>query len=560
MAKRVLILFHFALLSLVVMASASQGDIEAAMMRMKSVPGRQVCDRAYDCIQRGETDSAFIYYSIVVNRYDFEGNASEDDCRNAVTALTNLATLCMTYDFDMKKAYGYLLRAQALAEKHHFDSDLSQIYIGISNVYSLMGGKRHSQSEVIELTKKAFRVAVRAKDYNQVTTIFSNLVSYAISIRNHKSIDSEYKLYQKMRFPAHTELVAFNRCLVKSYGFYVRRQYVEAAKEAERAARSVDAALMKERFRIFALSIAADIYMQCNDLNDAERLLREQQDLAGKDYVSDFLPGVYSDLRTIYQARQMPDSVRKYDYLRLKYKDSLNARSNAGGVDDVKFLYDLDTANGKMRDMADRHRLQTIVLGIVALALIVVTILLVRLARSNRRVRQSHDDLYRANLELLAEEEEMKQRMASLREASTQDPPKEVPSVRYQKSNLSSDDAKRLYQKIVEVLETAPEIYSSDFSLDLLSKQIGSNSSYVSQAINSETGKNFTSMLNRYRIREACRRLNDQERYGSYTLETIAESVGFKSRNAFTTNFKQHVGLTPSEYLRRVKKNQLLKN
>ena len=551
MARRMFVFLYTILLSLSMMASVSKGDINAAMMRMNGIPNQQVCDRAYACIQRGESDSAFIYYSVVVNRYDFEGQSSTADCRNVVTALTNLGTLCMTYNFDLKKAYGYLLRAQSLAEEHHCEKELSHIYIGISNIYSLTGGKGHSRHEVIALTKKAFQVAVKVKDYNQITTIFSNLVSCAISLEAPRSIEKEYKQYLKIRFPAHTELVAFNRYLGNAYQLYARHRYTQAAGTAEQAANHVDAALLKERYRIFALSVATDISMQSRDYGNAERLLRKRQKLAIKGHASDFLPGIYSSLQTLYKAKQMPDSVKKYDYLRLKVKDSLDEVSNAGGMDDVKFIYELDKANNKMRDMASRHRLQTIVLGIVALAFVVVSILLVRLARSNRRVRQGHDDLYRANLELLAEEEEMKRRLASAREETA----KTVPEHRYQKSSLSSNDAKTLYQKIVEVLESTPTIYTPDFSLDQLCKLVASNTTYVSQSINAETGKNFTSMLNRYRIREACRRLNDQSNYGSYTLEAIAESVGFKSRNAFTNNFKQQVGLTPSEYLKRVRRN-----
>lgn len=63
----------------------------------------------------------------------------------------------------------------------------------------------------------------------------------------------------------------------------------------------------------------------------------------------------------------------------------------------------------------------------------------------------------------------------------------------------------------------------------------------------------FNTLLGRYRIREACRRFNDPQRYGSYTIESIARDLGFKSRSNFATTFKKHTGLNPSEYLRLAK-------
>ena len=72
----------------------------------------------------------------------------------------------------------------------------------------------------------------------------------------------------------------------------------------------------------------------------------------------------------------------------------------------------------------------------------------------------------------------------------------------------------------------------------------------VSQVINEKAGCNFNNLINEYRIKEACRRMNDTEQYGKYTIEAISTSVGFKSRSTFLLQFKRVTGLTPSEYQR----------
>ena len=70
----------------------------------------------------------------------------------------------------------------------------------------------------------------------------------------------------------------------------------------------------------------------------------------------------------------------------------------------------------------------------------------------------------------------------------------------------------------------------------------------MSQVINTKYGKSFSSLLSEYRVNEASRRLADLEHYGDYTIEAIAQSVGFKSCTSFVALFKKLTGLTPSAY------------
>ncbi len=76
----------------------------------------------------------------------------------------------------------------------------------------------------------------------------------------------------------------------------------------------------------------------------------------------------------------------------------------------------------------------------------------------------------------------------------------------------------------------------------------GVNSKYVSKVINEAYGCNFRAFINEIRIREAQRRLLDTDRYGSFTIKAIAESVGYKSHANFILLFKKYVGISPSQY------------
>ena len=104
---------------------------------------------------------------------------------------------------------------------------------------------------------------------------------------------------------------------------------------------------------------------------------------------------------------------------------------------------------------------------------------------------------------------------------------------------------------------TAPEIFDKSFTFRRLHELVGGNAKYISQAINTYAHCDFRTLLGQYRIREACRRINDMEHYGNYTIDAIAKGVGIMSRTSFIQNFKKHTGLTPSVYLRLARSKQL---
>lgn len=95
---------------------------------------------------------------------------------------------------------------------------------------------------------------------------------------------------------------------------------------------------------------------------------------------------------------------------------------------------------------------------------------------------------------------------------------------------------KRLYKR--------PEL-----SLDLLATATGFNRYYLSQAMNRYAGKNFSSYVNEYRIKEAIRIMSDPENEG-LTFDAVAAEAGFNDRQNFHRVFKKKTGLSPGDFRR----------
>lgn len=195
------------------------------------------------------------------------------------------------------------------------------------------------------------------------------------------------------------------------------------------------------------------------------------------------------------------------------------------------------------------NQIRTIITTATCIVLLVVIVAFALLLRKNRQLARANRSIYKANLSVIAaadRERQMRTRyegeIAAYREMM------QAANKKYQNSTLGDDDKAALTDRILKVFENGDEIFESNFDMNRLADLVGSTYKNVSQTVNEQLGKNFNQVLNEYRIKEACRRLNDQATYGNYTIEAIGESVGYGSRSTFVTQFKTLTGLTPSEF------------
>lgn len=96
-------------------------------------------------------------------------------------------------------------------------------------------------------------------------------------------------------------------------------------------------------------------------------------------------------------------------------------------------------------------------------------------------------------------------------------------------------------------METSDEIYQQGYSLAQLGAKLGIPSRTASKAINVCHECNFHQLLNEYRIRKVPQLMADPASE-NLTIESLAESAGFRSRTTFAALFKKSTGLRPSEY------------
>jgi tetratricopeptide (TPR) repeat protein len=115
-------------------------------------------------------------------------------------------------------------------------------------------------------------------------------------------------------------------------------------------------------------------------------------------------------------------------------------------------------------------------------------------------------------------------------------------------NSLSDEKMYNLIQHLEDYLRIEKPFLKPDFQLQDCAKVLETNTKYLSQAINDTYHQGFSGLINELRIKEA-RIILSSNVSKSYTIEAIAQLVGFNSKSAFNAAFKRFTGVTPTFYI-----------
>lgn len=119
---------------------------------------------------------------------------------------------------------------------------------------------------------------------------------------------------------------------------------------------------------------------------------------------------------------------------------------------------------------------------------------------------------------------------------------------RYRTSPIDAQQKKYYLNLLLDHMEAEQPYLNAELSREDIARQFSISAHNVSQIINEELGVNFYEFVNRYRVDEVKRKLDAGEQ-AQKTLLAIAFEAGFKSKSSFNRVFKQHAGMTPTQFL-----------
>ncbi len=123
---------------------------------------------------------------------------------------------------------------------------------------------------------------------------------------------------------------------------------------------------------------------------------------------------------------------------------------------------------------------------------------------------------------------------------------------KYQKSRLDEKEGRRLQQALLRYMEEERPYLNPDLQMADLAKALGCSTHTLSQLFSLQLHRNYYDFIAEYRIK-AFQRMAQQPASRNLTITALAEQCGFKSRNPFLVAFKKATGMTPKDYMKRLR-------
>lgn len=272
--------------------------------------------------------------------------------------------------------------------------------------------------------------------------------------------------------------------------------------------------------------IGAEFMDECK-YDSALVYFKECKTIAERQRLNGYISDVYNSLSECYAKMGMSEKAEIYKSKYEEVTDSTFSKLKINTASNRLLLAQEEESEKKMMHLTDTVNFQNVIIWIFIILVSCLFVAIVIVVRLHRRQMNSYKLLIRKDEEIEA--------------LSTPYSAKGI-------NNLTVQQTDDLINRITAVMDNDQLVFDSTFNLVKLSQEVGSNTKYVSMVINECFKKNFKTLLNERRIREATHRLCDNGDYKDSTMQTIALSLGYNSATSFIIAFKKIIGMTPAVY------------
>lgn len=539
-----------------------------------------IMKKAEHYLNAGYSDTALVYYMVVCNRMnDNLPDKDKQQCAMAYLKKGNIFYMKGNYAGALSAYFSGLRIYSACKDKH----EKGRFYNNIANVYSMFG----DYTKGLEYYKKGYEFCHKYGDKANAFKILANMTKVNIIRGNMSSARKYYKMSEKVKNPNDN-----GNCYTSIFnlGFILmsEKNYREAINTYNELLDYAVENKMNPRYLCSAYEQLYKNYMSIGDRDSTLKYMHLCESTAVKHGILHVYLEVLVKYADYYDSMGNYKVASRYRALYQHEKDSIYDTHEFDAVKNEQLLYEMNKYDEYIASLnaREKERLQTIsrqrlTIAGVTVVTAVIGVLLLLVYRQKGKIDKSYNDLFVINRDFVKQQEFTRQRMlelnnrlksseaelSALRASQKQPDGGAAPDAavivdgaaadgddgKNKTLAISEDMRRKLLDAVIDVMENSTEFCSSDFSLARLASLVGSNSKYVSLVINDTFHKTFKNYVNDYRIRLACLRMADTGTYGSYTLNAIAESVGFKSYTTFVELFRKVVGITPSMYKDKLK-------
>ena len=433
-------------------------------------------------------------------------------------------------------------------ESSSYPRELMEGYGSVSVIY----GSFNDYNRSLEYALKSYAISRRLGDPLWEMRNLNNAVQCFIALKRYREAEMYLEKLLNVKGVDRTKL-EFDYAISKGCISRLRGEWEDAGHYWMQAWQIADDNSYSNYTKVEPLLNLADFYAH-KEMPDSQQVyLLKAKSLA--DAQTDPYPkiNVARGLMKFYTEHGNTGEALKYQNSYFHLVDSLmNLEKflSASSRHELGVIKDKDEKIGTLSITVSKQKMAVLV--ILAVALVICAVLFI-IYKQKKRLHKAYLEVVELNRELLRMEEQnctSAQQKAEETDAARQTAalePEQQPEPRLDAEQLAAAD-EEVFGKIKQVVADGNEIYDPDFSLARLALLVSSDVVSVSRIINEKTKGNVPTFINRQRIKEACRRMTEEHKYGNLTIQAIGESVGFKTQVNFNRTFKKMMGITPSAY------------
>ncbi len=309
-----------------------------------------------------------------------------------------------------------------------------------------------------------------------------------------------------------------------------------------------------------ANKFASSVELMQNNIRIAQVYTAQENFSKAKKALDESLPGLternagkwwrnYYEALYEYYFKQSEFQLALQTYQKFKtIDDSLFNQKTKSEIAEMHIIYETKEKENqiqllvKEKELASNEiRFQQKIVLILLFTFVVFIILLALLFIEFRNKKHAYLKLFEKNKQLILNENDYKNQINIL---AGENKKKKMSVV----SQLGNEDFQKLIYKLEKLMDEKKIYLNPNLRINDICKKLKTNSTYLSQIINTQFGKNFNAFINEYRIKEAQKCMLNGEHI-TLNLEGIALKTGFKNRITFISAFKKCTGVTPSFYI-----------
>jgi len=220
-------------------------------------------------------------------------------------------------------------------------------------------------------------------------------------------------------------------------------------------------------------------------------------------------------------------------------QDTLFNAEKELAVGDIRAKYDMERHENQLKqqqiDLMQTRNRMLIVIALLVIMGVAATLLYLLYRRKNILYKA----IVQQNQAAIRREQTLQEELAECRNRS-----------KYASSSLTDDRKQSLFARLETLMDEQKPYHDRLLTKEKVAEMLGTNRTYLSQAINEQTGQTFTSYIGTLRTQEAIRLISDPQ--NTTPLKAVCQDVGFSSMTTFYNQFQQTTGMTPATYRSKV--------